>query len=229
LKGSFAALEAALGYRFSDQDRLAEALTHRSAGSRNNERLEFLGDAVLSAVIADAVYHRYPDTAEGDLSRLRATLVRKETLAGLARELGLGERLTLGSGEMKSGGHRRESILADAMEAVFGAVFLDGGWEPCRALILRLYEERLRNLPHPEALKDPKTRLQEFLQARGLPLPEYRVVEEGGEPHARTFRVGCAVSGLNEEIRASGTSRRKAEQAAAQTALARLTGGSDHG
>lgn len=219
---SLAALEAALEYHFRDPARLTAALTHRSAGSRNNERLEFLGDAILSFVIAEVLYQRFPEAAEGDLSRLRATLVKKESLAALARTLQLGDCLTLGGGELKSGGYRRESILADAMEAVFGAVYLDGGWESCRSLILRLYERALRELPPLAALKDPKTRLQEYLQSRKAPLPEYRVHDVGGAPHARTFNVTCAVTGLGIEATGTGRSRRKAEQAAAEAALDRL-------
>ncbi len=221
MKSSFADLESALDYHFERGETLEAALTHRSAGSCNNERLEFLGDAVLGFVIAEVLYRRFPDATEGDLSRLRATLVRKESLAELARGLQLGEYLTLGGGELKSGGDRRESILADAMEAVFGAVHLDGGWERCRALILRLYEPRLQGLSS-SAHKDPKTRLQEYLQSRRLPLPEYRILEVSGEPHAQTFGVACGIAGLDLEVHGSGHSRRKAEQAAAQAALKRL-------
>ncbi|GBE09565.1 ribonuclease 3 [bacterium BMS3Abin12] len=229
MKSSFADLESALGYRFERGETLEAALTHRSAGSCNNERLEFLGDAVLGFVIAEELYRRFPDAAEGDLSRLRATLVRKESLAELARGLRLGEYLTLGGGERRSGGDRRESILADAMEAVFGAVHLDGGWERCRALILRLYEPRLQGLPPLAALKDPKTRLQEYLQSRRFPLPEYRILEVSGEPHAQTFDVVCGIAGLDLEVHGSGHSRRKAEQAAAQAALERLGIGREAG
>lgn len=215
-------LEAALGYRFGDPEHLAWALTHRSVGSHNNERLEFLGDAILSFVIAAELYERFAQADEGELSRLRAALVKRETLAALARDLNLGDFLNLGSGELKSGGFRRESILADAMEAVFGAVYLDGGWEACRDLILRMYQERLEELPQAGVRKDPKTRLQEHLQSRRMPLPVYRVLEISGEDHAQTFSVECAVAELGLVSVGVGRSRRKAEQAAASAALGQL-------
>jgi ribonuclease-3 len=213
-----------LGYRFQDPTLLQDALTHRSVGSRNNERLEFLGDAILSFVMAEILYRRAPRATEGELSRLRASLVRGSTLADIARGLDLGEHLVLGSGELKSGGYRRESILADAFEAVLGAIYLDGGFEVCRQFIHDLFRERLARLPSPESLKDPKTRLQEWLQSRGLALPDYEVVEITGEDHDRRFTVSCRVSGLDSAMAGRGTSRRKAEQAAAAKVLARLTG-----
>ncbi|HKK14468.1 MAG TPA: ribonuclease III, partial [Gammaproteobacteria bacterium] len=160
-------LSRAIGYRFDDQRLLEYALTHRSAGSRNNERLEFLGDAVLGLVMAEALYRAFPRATEGELSRLRATLVKRETLAEVARALALGDYLTLGSGELKSGGFRRDSILADALEAVFGALYMDGGFEAAGRLIRDLFRERLEDLPSAAALKDAKTRLQELLQGRG--------------------------------------------------------------
>ncbi|HQU16533.1 MAG: ribonuclease III [Chromatiales bacterium 21-64-14] len=215
-------LESALGYRFDDPEYLAWALTHRSAGSRNNERLEFLGDAILSFVIAAELYERFAQADEGELSRLRAALVKRESLAILARNLNLGDFLALGGGELKSGGFRRESILADAMEAVFGAVYLDGGWETCRDLILRMYRERLEELPQEGVRKDPKTRLQEHLQSRRLPLPDYQVTGVSGEDHAQTFTVACGVAELGLLVEGVGRSRRKAEQAAASVALSRL-------
>ncbi|MHB8747454.1 MAG: ribonuclease III [Gammaproteobacteria bacterium] len=208
-----------LGYQFAQAALLDDALTHRSAGSKNNERLEFLGDAILNFTIAAELYRRFELAAEGELSRLRASLVNAEALARLARELSLGECLTLGSGEMKSGGFRRESILADALEAVFGAVYLDGGFEACRNLILRLYHSTLESLPAVADLKDPKTQLQEFLQSRKLPLPTYQVVDVSGEPHNQTFVVECQAAGVAEMVRGRGSSRRKAEQDAAGQAL----------
>ncbi len=207
----------ALGYRFGDPALLEQALTHRSASGVNNERLEFLGDALLNCVIGEAVYRRQPCAKEGDLSRLRALLVKEETLAALAAGLALGEVLTLGSGELKSGGFRRASILADALEAVFGAIYLDSGFEAVRRVILALYAERLERLPQPGELKDPKTRLQELLQARQQPLPQYDILEVSGEAHQQRFTVACLAGG--QRTVATGTSRRKAEQEAARLAL----------
>lgn len=210
-----------LNYQFANPLLLDNALTHRSAGSRNNERLEFLGDAVLNFVIASELYARFPEAAEGELSRLRASLVKQDTLAILARSADLGSRLKLGSGELKSGGHRRDSILADALEAVLGAVYLDGGFDACRQLIQALYQERLDSLPTATSLTDPKTRLQEYLQSRRMPLPMYDVVEVSGEAHAQTFTVECRFErgGKSEITRGIGSSRRRAEQDAAQQAL----------
>lgn len=201
-----------------------EALTHRSAGSRHNERLEFLGDSVLSLVVTERIYTSLPQANEGDLSRLRASLVNKEALAQLAKELGMGEVIRLGPGELKSGGFRRNSILADALEAVIGAVYLVNGLEAAREFIERIYGERLSNPPSLRGLKDPKSRLQELLQGRGLALPEYRVTEVHGDPHNQTFTAACAVSGLDIEAVGRGTSRRKAEQDAAARALAQIEG-----
>ncbi len=208
-----------VGYSFGNEQLLNMALTHRSVGSRNNERLEFLGDAILSFVISAELFQRFPDADEGALSRLRASLVKGDTLALMARDLKLGDYLNLGSGELKSGGFRRESILADALEAVFGAVYLDSDIETIRDLILRLYDERI-NAATPQAnLKDPKTRLQELLQARHQPLPTYNVVSMEGEAHAQTFVVSCEVEGLSEITHGTANSRRRAEQAAAELAL----------
>jgi ribonuclease III len=201
---------------------LEQALTHRSAGGRHNERLEFLGDAVLGLVIADALYHRLPEASEGDLTRFRAALVNREALAGLARGAGLEGALTLGEGERKSGGHRRESILADALEALIGASFRVAGFEAAREFVLRLYRERLADLPSAESLKDPKTRLQEFLQGRGEKLPEYRMLEVSGPDHRREFEVEVWLPGPGWGQRGTGPSRRRAEQAAAEAALDRL-------
>lgn len=222
MSASTRALCKKLGYQFARAELLRAALTHRSAGKDNNERLEFLGDAILSFVVADELYHRFPGAAEGQLSRLRASLVRGETLAELARECALGDTLKLGSGELKSGGFRRDSILAGALEAVIGAVYLDGGYDVCRALVLGLYGERLNGVRLDDGVKDPKTRLQEYLQARGLPLPEYRVQAVTGKAHDQHFTMECLVSGLDGPVVGTGGSRRKAEQDAARQALARL-------
>ena len=208
----------ALGYEFCNSQLLAEALTHRSATGRNNERLEFLGDAILNFVIAAELFKSYPQASEGELSRLRANLVKGDTLAKLARELVLGDYLYLGSGELKSGGFRRTSILADALEAIFGAVYLDSDFETCRRLILSLYRDRLAELPAVDELKDPKTRLQEYLQARQQALPIYNVLSISGEAHAQRFTVECHIAGALRTI-AVGSSRRKAEQEAARQAL----------
>lgn len=215
-------LEKQLHYRFDDADLFRQALTHRSATGENNERLEFLGDAVLDFVISDALYRACPDADEGDLSRLRASLVRDASLAGIALELGIGEHLYLGGGERKSGGHRRDSILADALEAIFGAVYLDKGFEAAQALIEKLFSERLENLPHVDELRDPKTRLQEWLQARQLPLPDYELIEVKGQAHKQTFRVRGVVEGQEAEASGKGTSRRNAEQQAAERLLRAL-------
>jgi len=207
----------ALGYTFRQPELLEEALTHRSASTRNNERLEFLGDALLNMVIAEYLFQRYPKASEGELSRLRASLVKGETLAELARDLKLGDWLRLGLGELKSGGFRRESILSDAMEAIFGAVYLDNGLVACRDLILHLYRDCLARLASASDLKDPKTRLQEYLQARQQALPVYNVLEIRGEPHAQSFMVECVVA--ESRSVALGSSRRKAEQEAARQLL----------
>jgi ribonuclease-3 len=216
-----AKLATALGYRFADAGLLAEALTHRSAGAPHNERLEFLGDAMLNAVVAGALYRRYPQATEGRLSRLRASLVNQETLAILAQTLDLGEYLRLGAGELRSGGSRRASILGDALEAVFGAVYLDGGFDACTKAILRLIEGRLEHISV-VALKDPKTRLQEWLQSRRLPLPSYQVRRLSGEPHEQHFVVECLVEDLGRRATGEGGSRRKAEQQAARKVLEQL-------
>lgn len=225
MKPSLDTLCRDLGYHFRDGQLLEMALTHRSVGSRNNERLEFLGDAVLSFVISAELYQRFDAINEGTLSRLRASLVKGDTLARIAHELRLGDYLNLGSGELKSGGYRRASILADALEAILGAVYLDSDIERTRQLILALYEERIDAVQPAANLKDPKTRLQEYLQARRLPLPTYSVVATEGEAHEQTFTVTCAVEGLPEPTVATAASRRKAEQAAAELALRALEHG----
>ncbi len=211
-----------IAYRFNDPSLADQALTHRSAGNSNNERLEFLGDGVLNFIVADLLYQAFYDASEGDLSRQRARLVRKETLADIARQLGLGELLTLGPGESRSGGFRRDSILGDAVEALLGAVYLDGGFDAAAALVREWYAPRIAALPPAEELKDAKTRLQEALQGRSLPLPDYELVGASGPDHARSFDVRCRVHKLGIEVTAKGSSRRRAEQAAAQFVLARL-------
>ena len=216
------ALAARLDFAFSDRALLEQALTHRSAGAPHNERLEYLGDALLGMVVADELYRLRPHADEGELTRLRASLVRRETLAELARELALGDCLRLGGGELKSGGYRRDSVLANGFEAVLGAVYLDGGFDAARDLVRRLYAGRFAGLPEKGPPKDPKTRLQELLQARGAPRPEYEVVSIEGEAHERRFSVTCQVDGLADPVRGQGDSRRKAEQAAAAQALTKI-------
>ena len=220
-------LKESLHYEFDDVRLLELALTHRSAAGDNNERLEFLGDAVLDFVISEVVFRAYPLAPEGDLSRLRSSLVKDTTLAELAAGIGLGEHLILGSGERKTGGHRRESILADALEAIFGAVYLDRGFETARVVIERAFGTRLQDFPDIDELRDPKTRLQEWLQARQRGLPEYELVEVTGKAHRQTFAVSCRVSGQQQATRGVGTSRRNAEQDAAAKMLAELTGHED--
>ena len=206
-------------------DLLTQALTHRSAGPMNNERLEFLGDALLGLVIAETLWERFPDADEGDLSRRRASLVNQESLAGLARGLGLGDYLTLGSGELRSGGFARDSILADALEAVIGAVYLDKGFDGAREMVLRLFAAPLAGLASRQAAKDPKTRLQELLQAERRPLPSYEVIDISGRQHAQHFVVRCRLEDATHAVEGEGSSRRRAEQAAAERMLGLLTQG----
>jgi len=213
-----ATLIGRLDYSFKDTDLLEEALTHRSVGSHNNERLEFLGDGILNFVIADALFRLRPDLREGDLSRLRASLVNGETLAKIARDLNLGDCINLGTGELKSGGFRRSSILADTVESIIGAVYCDSGFDACQSLILKLFDDRLKQLPDIDSLKDPKTRLQELLQSRRLPVPVYDVLSVSGKAHAQTFVVRCSIEGMDCVTQAEGGSRRKAEQLAAEAA-----------
>lgn len=216
-------LQELLSYRFARQAWLETALTHRSFSKNNNERLEFLGDGVLNFVIAHHLFERFPKADEGQLSRLRAHLVKGATLAVLARQLQLGEHLRLGPGELKSGGFRRDSILAGALEAVIGAVYLDSGFDAARDLIEGIYRDLLASLTLEQGFKDPKTRLQEFLQGRGMGLPEYRVLSTQGDAHKQIFQVECVVVG-DAGIRTQGSagSRRMAEQEAAHKALAAL-------
>jgi ribonuclease-3 len=213
---------ARLGHRFADPEVLTAALTHRSAGRINYERLEFLGDAVLTLVVSELLYREFTTADEGDLSRYRATLVSGSMLAAIATELDLGGQLRLGGGELKSGGFRRGSILSDALEGVIGAVYVDGGFEAAREVVGRLYAGRLTRLPVPHELKDAKTRLQEELQRRGLPLPAYVVASVTGEPHEQHFAVSCEVAALRLRTRGEGSSRRRAEQEAAQRLLEAL-------
>ncbi len=207
---------------FRDEDLLSEALTHRSRGRRNNERLEFLGDSVLSLVVSERLFEARPEASEGDLSRMRARIVRGETLSKIARQLNIGEHLILGAGELRSGGFRRASILTDSLEAIFGAIYLDGGFEKCRAVILQLTDPLISNLPDAEKLKDPKTRLQEWTQARGNVLPQYKLISESGADHQKQFLVRCSVPDSSVSVDATGSSRRKAQQAAARLVLAEL-------
>lgn len=215
-------LSRRLGWAFNQIGLLDQALTHRSVSDENNERLEFLGDSVLNFVVAAELYHRRPDLQEGDLSRLRAALVNKMALAGVARRIDLGDYVVLGGGELKSGGHRRDSILADTLEAVIGAVYLDGGFHVCQDLIQRLYAHHFADLPVMKPEKDPKTRLQEYLQSRQLPLPEYQVEEITGRAHEQVFSVCCRVETLSLVGVGSAGSRRAGEQAAAANLLSKL-------
>ncbi len=215
-------LQTTLGYQFNDTHLLQQALTHRSCPGDNNERLEFLGDAVLEVVISDIVFRTHANAPEGDLSRLRASLVKDTSLAELSSQLGLGDHLVLGGGERKSGGHRRESILADALEAIFGAVYLDAGFEAARSVIERAFGERLINLPSVDELRDPKTRLQEWLQARALGLPKYELAAVSGKAHQQRFEVSCSVRDGTTMTTGSGTTRRNAEQESAEKMLVAL-------
>jgi ribonuclease-3 len=213
---------AGLGYEFTDPGLLDCALTHRSHAAVNNERLEFLGDALINFIVGESLYRLRPQAEEGALSRLRASLVREESLALLARDLKLGEAIKFGEGELKSGGWRRDSILADAFEAIVGAIYLDGGFDAARAVCLRRFEVLLQQLPDAETLKDPKTRLQEWLQARGRPLPVYEVLSESGPPHRRQFVVRSRLTDAELTTEAFSNNRRGAEQKAAELLLQRL-------
>jgi ribonuclease-3 len=215
-------LEVALGHDFGRPELLRQALTHRSFGSPHNERLEFLGDSVLNCVIAVALYKNFGDLKEGELSRLRASLVRQETLAGIARGLALGDFLQLGEGELKSGGAQRPSILADALEALFGAIHVDAGFDAAQSVIERLYQPAMARIDPSDAGKDPKTALQEILQGRHLPLPRYALLATRGEAHAQQFDMECVIPELGIRSTGSGGSRRIAEQQAAQRALAEI-------
>ena len=215
-------LTAALGHSFADRALLQTALTHRSFGVPNNERLEFIGDGVLNCVIAIALFRRYPDLAEGDLSRMRANLVRQDALHRLAVALNLGDSLRLGEGELKSGGNQRPSILADAVEALIGAVYLDAGFEAAQAVIARLYLPLFDELSSGPVTKDAKTSLQEWLQGRKKPLPRYHLIEASGAAHEQRFEVACEIENPALRTTGQGSSRRLAEQAAADRALKAL-------
>ncbi len=213
------ALERRLGYTFDNKELLELALTHRSFKGANNERLEFLGDAILSFVIAEHLFQYFPRANEGQLSRLRASLVKGVTLAEIGKEFALGDHLNLGAGELKSGGFRRDSILADAVESIIGAIYLDSGHDECRNVVLRWYQKRLDGLSLEHTEKDPKTRLQEHLQSLRQPLPNYIVTEVSGVAHDQTFKVTCDIEALTVQTQGQGSSRRYAEQQAAKKAL----------
>jgi len=215
-------LSKRIGYSFIQPELLIQALTHRSAKGQHNERLEFLGDSILGFVIAEALFEKFPKHDEGDLTRMRSSLVKGVTLAEIGRDFNLGEYLILGPGELKSGGHRRESILEDAIESIIGAVYLDSDMSQCKQLILTWFAQRLSSIKPGNEQKDPKTRLQEYLQGRKIPLPVYDVIDTSGQSHNQHFTVRCVTEVVNTEVIAKGTSRRKAEQAAAQQVLAQL-------
>jgi ribonuclease-3 len=217
-------LEALLGHRFADRSLLLQAVTHRSAGPRHNERLEFLGDSIVGMLVAERLYRTFPEASEGELTRMRARLVRKDTLAEVARQLGLGDYLVLGGGESRSGGHQRGSILADTLEALVGALWLEAGFDGAAGFLDRCLEARIAALHPDQVLKDNKTLLQERLQRRSLPLPVYELASATGADHDRTFAVECVVDGLGIRGRGTGSSRRKAEQDAAGRVLEIIDG-----
>ena len=211
-----------INYPFTDNSLLTQALRHRSAGAPHNERLEFLGDSIVNLLVAEVLYQRWPQANEGFLTRARSELVRESAMATLARQLQMGVHLILGPGELKSGGYRRDSILADTLEAVIAAIYLDGGFEACRRVVLPWFEEAFTTLAHTQLKKDPKTRLQEWLQARQKSLPEYLLIAEDGDDHAKHFRVECRLSTLDRHAMGEGSSRRHAEQEAAAQLLLQL-------
>ena len=214
-----------MGYQFADETLLTQALTHRSASSTNNERLEFLGDAVLGLAISRAVYDARPEVREGGLTRIRSELVRRETLGEIARETDLGSQIILGVGERQSGGQQRTSVLANSLEAIFGSILLDGGFDAANQVILRVFSERLENLPDARDVIDAKTRLQEYLHGRHLKSPIYSLKSAVGAAHAKTFEILCRVPELKLEQTGTGTSRRRAEQTAATRILEMLPDG----
>ena len=216
---AFIILKTQIGYQFKNAALLTQALTHRSFAANNNERLEFLGDSVLNFIVAHQLYNRFDKLPEGDLSRLRAALVKESTLSEIAIDLNIGESLKLGEGELKSAGFKRPSILADTLEAIVGAVFLDGGFGAAETLVLRLYAQRLDNIDPKIIDKDAKSQLQEYLQGKKIELPDYGVVAILGEAHAQTFKIECVIQKLHISAMGEGTSRRIAEQQAAQLAL----------
>lgn len=215
-------LERLIDYQFKNQSLLQQALTHRSHSSQNNERLEFLGDGVLNFIVAHQLYQRFPKLSEGDLSRMRAQLVKEPTLGEIAVSLNLGDHLRLGEGELKSGGWRRPSVLADALEAIVGAAYLDGGFEAAEQMVIRLFAPLLEKLDPKAIGKDPKSLLQEHLQGWKMDLPEYKVLATEGEAHCQTFRVECHIGKLNITTSGEGTSRRAAEQQAAELAYKKV-------
>ena len=215
-------LKKNFNYEFSDEALLRQALTHRSVHGSNNERLEFLGDSVLQIIVSDLLFHKAPEASEGQLSRLRASLVKDSTLSELASELGLGAHLILGSGEMKTGGSRRASILADALEAIFGAVYLDTGLEAAKEVIVCIYGDRIAKLPDQLDLRDPKSRLNEYLQARQLDLPIYTIERRSGKAHRQSFEISCVIESLGLEAVGRGKIRRDGEQEAALSMLAMI-------
>lgn len=226
-KINFEALQKTINYRFQAESLLVQALSHRSVGPENNERLEFLGDSLLNFFIAEALFKKFPKAKEGDLSRLRASLVKGETLAKVAQSFSLGEYLLLGSGELKSGGHRRESILADTVEALIGAIYLDSGMNESRDRTLEWYDDRLSSITLGDVKKDSKTQLQEFLQERKKPLPKYKVASEMGESHDRRYKIECTISMVDKVFTGIASSKRNAEKAAATEALSFLMGDGD--
>lgn len=217
-------LQLNLSYEFKDENLLIQALTHRSKGPENYERLEFLGDSILGCLVAAWLYDRFPGVAEGKLSRMRSTVVRKQTLAGIARDIRLQDALILGEGELKSGGFNRASILADALEALIGAIYLDSGIEEARRVVMHRFGATLGSLSPDGVYKDPKSRLQEYLQQRKLPVPVYEVVSIEGEPHQQIFEVACRIEDCTQSFVATGASRRDAEQSAAEQAFVTLNG-----
>jgi ribonuclease-3 len=211
------------GYQFRQQDLLEQALTHRSySRSNNNERLEFLGDSILNLVISNHIYLRFKDADEGDLSRIRASLVKEESLAQIAMDIGLGDHIRLGGGELKSGGFRRASILSDALEALIAAIYLDSDYAQIEATVLRLYQGQLQTVDENANLRDPKTQLQEYLQAKKMHLPRYQVEQTSGKSHNQVFTVSCNITDLELQSKGKGSSRKKAEQQAAQKILDKL-------
>jgi ribonuclease-3 len=219
VRKSHAALYKNLGYTFNDESLLISALTHRSVPKNNNERLEFFGDSIVNFIAAELVYHRFAHAEEGDLSRLRTMLVRGETLADLAKQLHIGEHLYLGTGELRSGGFRRESILADAMEAIIAAIYLDGGMDVCKQCVTQWFSILLENMSITHDMKDPKTRLQEYLQSHAIALPLYQVINIEGLAHEQIFHVECDIPSLERKSIGKGTNRRRAEQQAAENML----------
>jgi ribonuclease-3 len=223
-KDNISRLQNKLGYDFRDERLVTTALTHRSFDKNHNERLEYLGDSILGFIIAEALYHHFPDQPEGVLTRFRASLVKRETLAKVARSLELGEYLQLGTGEKRSGGWRRDSILSNTLEAIIGAIYLDSDMLTCKSFVLTLFQDHINNMSPEQQSKDPKTELQEYLQARKLDLPDYKIVAEEGEAHNRQFTVECRIEAINSKMTAQGKSKRAAEQTAAQKILEVLYG-----